>query len=34
MENNSWFKIKRDINFDIIPKRYENLTEKYHKLFV
>ena len=24
---------KRDINFDIIPKRYEKLTEKYHKLF-
>lgn len=25
---------KRDINFDIIPKRYEKLTEKYHELFV
>lgn len=24
---------KRDINFDIIPKRYEKLIEKYHKLF-
>lgn len=24
---------KRDINFDIIPKRYEKWTEKYHKLF-
>ena len=24
---------KGDINFDIIPKRYETLTEKYHKLF-
>ena len=24
---------KRDINFDVIPKRYEKWTEKYHKLF-
>lgn len=24
---------KRDIKFDVIPKRYEKLTEKYNKLF-